>query len=93
LEGYRPYPRIFNIPGESDLFLKLSKAQGTLSITSTPPGASIQINGDQKPQKTPATFVVPPGTYHVHVTRNGMPLDFDVQVQDDEIQTRNVKFP
>ena len=93
LEGYRPYPRIFNIPGESDLFLKLTKAQGTLSITSTPPGASIQINGDQKPQKTPATFVVPPGTYHVHVTRNGMPLDFDVQVQDDEIQTRNVKFP
>jgi serine/threonine-protein kinase len=93
LEGYRPYPRIFNIPGESDLFLKLAKARGTLSITSTPPGATIQINGDQKPQATPATFVVPPGSYHVRVTRNGVPLDFDVQVQDDEIQTRNVNFP
>jgi serine/threonine-protein kinase len=93
LDGFRPYPRIFKLPGESDLFLKLAKAQGTLSITSSPPGASIQINGDQKPQTTPATFVVPPGAYHVRVTRKGVPLDFDVQVQDDEIQTRNVTFP
>jgi len=93
LDGYRPYPRIFNLPGESDLFLKLSKAQGTLSITSTPPGASIQINGEQKPQATPATFVVPPGTYHVRVARNGVPLDFDVQVRDEDILTKLVRFP
>ncbi len=93
LDGYRPYPRIFNVPGESDLFLKLARAQGTLSITSSPPGATIQINGDPKPQKTPATFAVPPGSYHVRVTRNGVPIEFDVQLQDDQIQTRNVNFP
>jgi hypothetical protein len=93
LDGYRPYPRIFNVPGESDLFLKLARAQGTLSITSSPAGATIQINGDQKPQKTPATFAVPPGSYHVRVIRNGVPIEFDVQLQDDQIQTRNVNFP
>jgi len=93
LDGYRPYPRIFTVPGESDLFLKLARAQGTLSITSSPSGATIQINGDQKPQKTPATFAVPPGSYHVRVTRNGVPIEFDVQLQDDQIQTRNVNFP
>lgn len=92
LDGYRAYPRIFNVPGDSDLFLRLTRETGTLSITSNPPGATVQINGEQKSQKTPSTFALPPGNYHVRVTHNGVPVEFEVQLRDEDFQTRNVNF-
>jgi hypothetical protein len=92
LPGYRPYPRVFNVPQDSDLFLKLSKAVGTLNVTSQPPGASIELDGMPKSERTPASFKLAPGTYHVKVTRGGAFLDFDVQLRDDEIITRTVTF-
>jgi len=92
LDGYRPYPRVINVPQEGDQFLKLAKTVGTLSVTSSPPGATIQLNGEAQPQKTPASFNIAPGTYHVRVTREGVPLDFDVEIKDGEFQNRNVNF-
>ena len=92
LENFRPYPRVFNVPETSDVFLKLTRASGTLSITSNPEGAAIQINGEARPQNTPATFALTPGTYRVRVTREGVPLDFEIQIKDGEFQTRNVNF-
>ncbi|HEV2688763.1 MAG TPA: protein kinase [Bryobacteraceae bacterium] len=92
LNGYRSFPRVFNVPQDSDIFLQLNKAVGTLSVTSTPPGAFIEINGENQAKHTPALFNLPPGTYHVKVARGGAFLDFDVQVRDGEFLTRNVTF-
>ena len=92
LAGYRSYPRVFNVPQDGDIFLQLSKAVGTLSVTSSPPGASIDINGEAQPKHTPALFNLPPGTYHVKVARSGAFLDFDVQLRDGEFVTKNVSF-
>jgi hypothetical protein len=92
MDGYRPYPRIINVPEDSDVFLKLNKSAGTLNINSTPMGATISINGESKPQKTPATFVLPPGDYRIRVVHDGVPLDFTVQVREGEFYTRNVSF-
>jgi serine/threonine protein kinase len=93
LDGYRNYPRIFSVPQESDVFVKLSPAVGTLSITSTPPGAIILLNGQQQTQTTPAVFHIPPGTYHIRVSRNNVPLDFDVNISDGGLISKNVTFP
>jgi hypothetical protein len=92
LSGYRPFPRVFNVPQDGDLFLKLSKASGTLSITSEPPGATIEVDGAAQGKRTPAIFNLPPGTYHVKVARNGAFLDFDVQIRDGEFTTKRVDF-
>ena len=92
LDGYRPYPRVINVPQDGDQILKLTRSTGTLSVTSTPPGATVQLNGEAQPQQTPASFVIAPGTYHVRVTRDGVPLDFDVDLKDGEFQHRNVNF-
>ena len=93
LDGYRGYPRILNVPQESDVFVKLTKTMGTLSITSNPAGATIVLNGQVQPQKTPAILRVAPGTYHVRVSHNGVPLDFDVDVPDGGLISQNVRFP
>jgi len=92
LAGYRPYPRVFSVPQDGDLFLKLAKASGTLSITSEPPGATIEVDGTAQSQRTPAVFNLPPGTYHIKVARSGAFLDFDVQLRDGEFINKRVDF-
>ncbi len=92
LAGYRPYPRVFNVPQDSDIFLQLTKASGTLSITSNPPGATIEINGEMQTKRTPAMFNFQPGSYHVKVARSGAFLDFDVQIRDGEFVNKRVDF-
>ncbi len=92
LAGYRAYPRVFNVPQDGDIFLQLNKIVASLSVTSTPNGATVEINGEPQSQRTPALFKFPPGTYHVRVARNGAFLDFDVQLRDGEFISRNVTF-
>jgi serine/threonine protein kinase len=92
LAGYRPYPRVFNVPQDSDIFLQLTKASGTLSITSEPPGASIELDGALQAKHTPAVFNLPPGAYHIKVARSGAFIDFDVQLRDGEFINKRVDF-
>ena len=92
LAGYRPYPRVFSVPQDGDQFLKLIKAQGTLNVTSQPVGATIELDGMPQAERTPASFRLAPGSYHVKVARNGAFLEFEVQIRDDEIITRKVTF-
>jgi serine/threonine-protein kinase len=92
LAGYRAYPRVFNVPQDGDIFLQLTKSAATLSVTSIPPGASIEINGELQSKRTPSLFNLSPGTYHVRVARNGAFLDFDVQLRDGEFVSKNVSF-
>ena len=92
MNGYRPYPRVFNVPQDGDIFLQLSKAVGTLSITSNPAGASIELDGAAQNKRTPAIFNLAPGKYHVKVARSGAFIDFDVQIGDGEFITKRVDF-
>jgi serine/threonine protein kinase len=92
LAGYRPYPRVFNVPQESDIFLQLTKVSATLSVTSTPVGATIELNGALQSNRTPALFTLAPGSYHFKVARSGASLDFDVQLRDGDVVTKHVDF-
>jgi len=92
LTGYRSFPRVFNVPQDSDIFLTLAKASGTLNVTSNPPGATIEIDGKVQSNKTPAIFNFAPGTYHVKVARSGAFLDFDVQIRDGDFVQKRVDF-
>ena len=92
LAGYRPFPRVFNVPQDSDIFLQLTKASGTLSITSEPKGATIELDGALQAQRTPAVFTLAPGAYHVKVARSGAFIDFDVQIRDGEFINKRVDF-
>lgn len=87
-EGYRPATQRFKIPGDSELFLTLEAALGTLSIRSTPDGASIYVNGKLQPQKTPATLKLPVGRYQIEVVKDGFVRDSgEALVRDGAIAT------
>src|SRR5205807_678994 len=92
MDGYRSHLGVFNVPQDKELFIQLAKANGTLSITSNPTGATIEINGETQTKHTPAIFNFPPGNYRVKVSRNGAFLEFDVQLRDGEFLNKKVDF-
>jgi hypothetical protein len=83
---------VFSVPQDGDLFLRLSKASGTLSITSEPPGASIELDGAVQSKRTPSVFNLAPGMYHVKVARSGAFIEFEVQLRDGEFINKRVDF-
>jgi serine/threonine protein kinase len=92
LAGYRPYPRVFSVPQDGDIFLRLSKVSGTLSITSEPAGATIEVDGMVQSKRTPSMFNLAPGMYHIKVARSGAFIEFDVQLRDGEFINKRVDF-
>ncbi|HEU0141485.1 MAG TPA: protein kinase [Bryobacteraceae bacterium] len=87
LEGYRQALRIFEVPAEREVFVPLERRTGQLSIRSNPPGASISINGEPRPEKTPVTLSLPAGKYRVGVGGAGHPQEVtDVEIKDGDLK-------
>ncbi len=86
LDGYRRAPKIFNLPQDSSMSLTLERMMGRLSVRTTPPGASIYVNGEPRGEKTPAMFSLPAGKYRIAVVKEGLPKqEDDVVVRDGGI--------
>ncbi len=85
--GYQTARRIFSTPEQSDLYLGLDRAIGTLTVSSNPPGASIMLNGKELREKTPAVLTLPPGTYHVEIVRDGRSVAKDVTLATGEMHS------
>jgi hypothetical protein len=83
LDGYRRAPKIFNLPQESSMSLNLERMTGRLSVRTTPPGATIYVNGEPRPEKTPAIFSLAAGKYRIAVVKEGLPK------QEDDIVVRD----
>ena len=83
MAGHRMAPRIVQVPDVTDVTIQLDRAAGTLAITSTPPGASIFINGQPRAERTPAMVKLPAGKYQIRLTLAGRP-DFN-----DTVEVRN----
>lgn len=75
LAGYRDEFKFFDIPGEVLLFFRMELRTGQLSIKTVPPGATISVNGQQRPEKTPSILNLPPGKYRIGLTLAGHPPD------------------
>jgi serine/threonine-protein kinase len=90
LNGYRRELRIFEVTGQPrELFVNLTPVIGTVRVESDPEGASIVLNGQQRPEKTPATLVLPPGKYHLLVTKDGKRAEQDLDLRDGALMKIN----
>ncbi len=82
LAGHRPAMRIFEVPGETDLFLYLAPMSGQVQIVSEPPGATILLNGNPRRETTPATIELPAGKHTVTVVKDGRRAEQEIEVKD-----------
>jgi hypothetical protein len=83
LEGYRRELRIFEVTAQPlELFVSLTTAAGRVRIDSEPAGAAIQVDGQARAEKTPATLVLPAGKHRLTVSREGSRQEREIQVTD-----------
>jgi serine/threonine protein kinase len=90
--GYRDAHRIIEIPRDTGLIVNLEKMVGMLSVSSSPRGLPIFIDGQEQTQKTPATFTLPPGPHHVEVAKGSDKQSFTVDIHDGGTVARNVDW-
>ena len=91
-QGFRRTLRIFESPRESEVFINLDRATGTLMVRSNPQGATISIDGQDRPERTPAVLTLPVGTHTVSVERNGQQESHTIAVRDSAISNVTVEF-
>lgn len=73
LDTYKTEMRIFYVPNDAAVSINLEKRKGMLEVNSTPPGATITIDGAEQPQKTPAMIPLVVGKHTVVVSHPGKP--------------------
>jgi serine/threonine protein kinase len=93
LDGYRKALRVVEAPKEDELVVTLEKSMGTLAVKSTPPGATISVDGAEQPKKTPAILQLPVGHYRLQLSKEGFAnYSEEVDVKDAVITNVDVNW-
>jgi hypothetical protein len=71
LDTYKTEMRIFYVPQDATISVNLEKRKGMLEVSSTPPGATVTIDGVEQANKTPAQFPLVVGKHTVVVSLPG----------------------
>jgi len=93
LAGYRKENRIFEVARQPlEMFINLTQLIGTLRVETVPPGASITLNGQLRPEKTPVTLLLPPGKYRLEVSLDGRRAEQDIEVRDGSLMRADFRL-
>jgi serine/threonine protein kinase len=90
--GYRDSQRIIDIPRDTGLIVDLVRATGMLSVISNPPGLSVIIDGQEQPQKTPASIALPVGKHRVQVAKGNDKQEFTVDISDGTLSSKFIEW-
>jgi len=85
LPGYQMQRRQVTVgsePMELAEAVILHTQSGVLMVSSTPPGASILVNGNPVTETTNAQLTLAPGKYKVSVQKNGLQKSSEVEIRD-----------
>jgi serine/threonine-protein kinase len=91
-EGYRDAIRIIEVPRDGGLIVNLEKMSGTLSVTTTPAGLTVLVDGQEQPRKTPALFMLNPGTHQVTVIKGTEKQSFSIDIHDGSTVVRTLDW-
>jgi hypothetical protein len=84
--------KIFELPKDSETFLNLDQANGTVAVRSDPQGATILVDGNARAEKTPAMLTLPSGRHSIDVILGGRRERRDVMVRESAITNLSVTF-
>lgn len=91
--GYRVGSRSIQVPEDLEVSIALERMTGTLAVVSNPPGATIFVNGQKRPEVTPAKVELPVGSYKISVVLEGRtPSEETVQIRDKTLTTFRVDW-
>jgi serine/threonine protein kinase len=92
LPGYQIEHRDLTVGAEAIEYpaVILHAFNGVLMLTSTPPGASILVNGKPVPETTPAQLPLAPGWYTISVQKNGLQSVSRVEIRNGDTKLLRV---
>jgi serine/threonine protein kinase len=91
LNGYADAHRIFNVPEDNSVFVTLTKSMGVLIVTSSPPGASIFVDGKNYGH-TPSTLHLPAGRHMLALVNGPLRHEETIEIQSDGLAARDFRF-
>jgi hypothetical protein len=91
LNGYTDARRIFTVPEDNSVFVTLSKSMGVLMVTSSPPGASIFVDGKNYGH-TPSTLHLPAGRHMLALVNGPLRHEETIEIQSDGLAARDFRF-
>jgi serine/threonine protein kinase len=92
IAGSAPARRIFLVPQDKEVTVVMQRSLGTLLVASSPSGAQVLIDGQNRGQ-TPASIRLPAGPHRLVVTLNGdQRAEQTVLVEEDQIVTRTIRW-
>ena len=80
LAGYLTTFKTIEVPQVLDLFVTLPDATGILSVISTPPGATIIVDGKTRPEKTPAKLTLREGAHKIEIVSGALRDSHEVTI-------------
>ena len=93
LTDYSSAVKIFELPRDSNINIEFQKPGGTLMLTTTPPGAAISLNGQERSEKSPAIIKLTVGKYELTVTKEGLtPKRGIVEIKDGATAEVNISW-
>ncbi|MBL8234597.1 MAG: PEGA domain-containing protein, partial [Bryobacterales bacterium] len=93
LDGHRLQSRIFNLPQDREILITMERSVGTLTVRTTPSGATIILNGQERREKTPASLTLPTGRYRIELVKEGQRKEqYDVEVKDGVVSNIDVAW-
>ena len=90
--GFRDAHRIIELPQDTGLIVDLTRASGTLSLISVPPGLTVIVDGQEQSRKTPVSLTLPVGQHQIRVTDGSRKQDFSVDVRDGALVSRTIEL-
>jgi len=91
-DGYRDVQRVFNLPDDPGLIVTLSPLTGVVSLSSTPSGLSIIVDGKEQTRRTPASLLLSVGPHTIQIIKDGQKQEFTVDVRDGVVTERSIDW-
>ena len=92
-QGYRTEFRGIEAPREGPVIFQLVELIGTLFVQSTPPGATVTVDGVAWPQKTPARGSLRVGRHKLEVHREGALRNAqEIEIREGALTSINVDW-
>jgi serine/threonine-protein kinase len=91
LNGYSLARRIFNVPGDTSLFVPLTKSIGTLIVTSVPSGSTVFVDGKEYGH-TPTTLQLSIGLHRLLLVNGTNQHEETIEVTEG-LQARSYPWP
>jgi hypothetical protein len=85
LPGNRDALKIIQVPPDLEVHIAMQAMAGRVFAESAPEGATIVVDGNPIPEKTPANFTLPAGTHNLEIRLGGRVSRSTLEVKDGAI--------